>query len=1402
MQYGRGGAVYAEELGITEEAEEGETEEEETEEREAEKEENEEGEAEKEETEEGEAEEEKTEEREAEEEETEENEAEDATEDVDDMTAELTDIPLVAGVARGMEKIGEQAAEELVIPTGYQAFLEKEISFDSTSEWSEQEEWNLGLTSETALTSGTKIAFDVYIPEEAAGFTGSIKMQGVARLGDNWEWTQNEVIPELTSASFKETVEIEDVFYKKAEVSYTFGEEIEADYLADFTVKLAGYLCDYEGGIYYTNVVLKNGSKEEVIAPTTNSWDFATGIDGWYYDDAWDNQGENSVEWNETYQALQMNVDYSMDVTSTWSEVKTSFWGDAFKAEGINKLTFDFIYDPAELTKGMFKAKIFSNSGVDTNGTITLDNAEDYEGSLKKVAVVFDFDIVDIENGITIGIIGCETDYQGSVFIDNVALLTEEKTEEADIYVDATEEVTGQKMQLSVQGNTLKTGAGSATIAQNITLADANATDDVKQIYAYLQAVGMTDSVIFGQQNNTSHKAGSAELSCSDTMDIVGSYAGVIGLDGLTLTGNEYSSERYLDEMAGLDSAYDSVAGKIASAKTTAEKNVTAAAALTNFNIRNGAIATLSLHTPNFSVVGEAVPVAGAPSYAGYDFSGYTPGVLTGDVMNNILPGGKYNADFTAYLDMVADYASQVDGAILFRPFHENTGSWFWWGAAFCDAQTYKSVFKYTVEYLRDEKNIHNLLYVYGPGAEAANVEEYGERYPGDGYVDMVGFDMYHDNPTKDDAFMTNFTKELSVVESFAKQHGKLVSVTETGVRHDVADSDNQTALLKQNNTRPDWHQEILDIVESSDASYYLVWANFSEKDGFYTPYVKSVSEDGVKHGHEMMDSFIRFFNQNTSVFAANQKNALEQMQSVTITADAAVKQDGYVIAPVAGTRVLEATTLSARVSGVEASDEVVFVCKGVEETRTLTAKLENGYYVTALNEDDLAAMGETVGEIILKINGTVVDTIRVTFNIPVPEQDPYEIDGFENYFGIDSLLTKQWATNKATGSTITLSLVKDKLHEGEYAMKFQYNETSDGWAGATISKEVSWADCDALSFWTIPDGKVQKTVIQITANGNVYEYYMNLNEDYAKAGTKAVQVTIPFAEFVARDMTGNPTGGLVADKGNITSFGLWVNAIAGSAAMDENNMVSGTIYYDTITAVSAGLETAMVIPVHAENDPTVEFNKQTESTSENNIETDTTAITQKENHVLPTFTGIDGKRVSGWRDVIKAAYECAELTTQRASLANTSGEEKDRLTVDINISDVTELVIPADVIQDMARYDADYNIYMGNNVITLTKEILENVQGSLDLKLNVKTQEKFSEAFDAMFIDSRTKAALSEQANLNVVLGKEKIGKTAYIYRLSEEKQEYELLMVQSVSEIGTVCIPIHEYVSCLILY
>ena len=1287
------------------------------------------------------------------------------------------------------------------------SYSENALSFDRDSEWDANglDGKDLGLSSDQPLKSGTKVSLDLYIPTESADYEGTIKVQGIARLGSDWTWTENKSIPEFGAADFKEEVTIDGKSYKTAKVSFTFGDEITTDYLANFTIKLAGYHCDYHGMIYYDNVKLEEGTSqpEQPGEGVLKVWDFASAndFDGWYHNDNDDyqNQGANSVEWNEQYQALAVKVDYSKDADVSWSEIKVSYWKDDFATAGVNTMNFDFIYDPNAMTKGSFKIKLFSNGGdkVETDAVVNTDASEDYADGLKVVHFTVDFDSADIAKNITIGVVGCETDYQGVIFLDNITLRKEAKQQAEDIYVDAKVDVTGQQMALSVQGNTLNTGAGNSSIATAITLADGNATDSAKQVYAYLQAVGNTDSVIFGQQNNTSHKAGNSNLSCSDTMDVVGSYAGVIGLDGLALVGDEYSAERYLNEMQSLDSAYSSVSGQIAAASTPIEKNVIAAAALTNYNIRNGAIATLSLHMPNFSLV-DRTGAAGGPSYAAYNFTGYTPNNLTGDVMNQILPGGAYNDAFTAYLDMVADYAHHVDGAVLFRPFHENTGSWFWWGAAFCDAPTYKSVYKYTVEYLRDEKNVHNFLYVYGPGSEASSMEEYAARYPGDGYVDMVGFDMYHSNPTEGDTFIANFSKELSIVEGFANAHGKLVAVTETGAARDAVEGDNQTALLKQGNERRDWYREILDVVKKSNASYYLVWANFSEKDGFYTPYVKSVKEDKTKHGHEMMDDFIRFFNEDSSIFAINQQQALNQIQSLSIRADAAIDKSGYIVSPVSGSRVLDQTTLRAKVTGIDAADQITFVCKGSEETKTVEAQIADGYASAVLTKSDLQSLGESVGEISLVINGTTFDTVRALFNIGEAERDPYEIDGFENYYGVDDMLTNSWSMNKASGSSITLSLSKDYSYEGDYVMKFAYTETSDGWAGATLSKEVDWTDCDALKFWTVPDGKLQKTVIQITAGDNtIYEYYLNENQDYAAMGTTPILVTIPFEKFVARDIPGNPTGGLVNDRAKITSVGLWVNAIADSDAFD-NGMVSGVLYYDNITAVASGSSEVIVQRADSKPEeperPSESSTSTTSSSDPSNRNTSSTnaAVNQV---VQPSYTTKDQRKVSGWQEVVDAAYLDAEPTITASDAIS-----QHRI-ANINITGVTELIIPRATVVTMQQKDADYNFYYQNIAITLSHNMLTEWTKDLDLEVFLRTEKDFGEGFDAFYIKKHANDAIPQNAIINILLSAEKAGRYAHIFGRNSQTT-YELVSTVSISELGTISLLAGPYEEYIVLY
>ena len=918
-------------------------------------------------------------------------------------------------------------------------------------------------------------------------------------------------------------------------------------------------------------------------------WNFDYTPGDWYYGNGWDGSyhGNKPVKLSHDSKRLRLDVDFSQDGDNGWAQIAVCRWdGDGMNLIGANRMQLDLIYRTGQLD-GSFLIKVSSSAGVDvTSQEITEESGEKLSGNLSKATVTLWFDTLDGAeiHDWNILIIGNQTTYKGPIWLDNVAIqMVDEKlrTAEAedamdapdDIYVDATV-VPTDYAQVSFSDKALHSRKADGTeevteLPELEKLADGRADANTRRMYAYLESMGKSEGVIFGHQSNTWQKAGSSRLSVSDTMDLTGSFAGIIGLDALALTGTEYSVELYNKQFG--KNYEDTVTNRI---KVYAE--------LSNWNIENGAIMTLSSHMPNFAVTKRVEAEEGMPSYASYDFSEYTCVDLRGDTANKLLPGGEYNEAFNAYLDLIADYAKQVKDTVLFRPFHENTGSWFWWGAAFCDPETYKNNFRYAVEYLRDVKEVHNLLYIYGPGSEAATVEEYGERYPGDAWVDILGFDMYHSDPAKEDGWMEAFQKELGIVSDFAKAHGKLVCVSETGVARSVAaPGDSATALLRSGNQYRGWFQDVMDIVSASDACYFLTWTNFSGgTNGVYTPYVTSVRKDGTLHGHELMDEFIDFFNDPRTVFAINQKSLLQtQAPSVSVTS-AAPGVTGYFTTPASGSRLLDETRITARVSGAGSSG-IRFVLAGANGSVTLDAEhTEGAYYTATLSKEQLETLGESADGVLALYAGDQKLTEQAgILNIPEPVADPHLVDDFEVYLGEDALLSRAWAANKATGSSISISLAQapEGAQDG-LGMRFDYAEQSGGWAGVSISKETDWTDCDALQFWTIPDGNAQKTVIQVSANGKAYEAYMNLYDEYIANAGKPVLVTIPFTQFHNRDAAGQPKGGLEKDCGTITGFGLWVNAIDNAAFKD--GMVSGSIWYDNIKAVKSGLsETIFEVP-------------------------------------------------------------------------------------------------------------------------------------------------------------------------------------------------------------------------------
>ncbi len=415
---------------------------------------------------------------------------------------------------------------------------------------------------------------------------------------------------------------------------------------------------------------------------------------------------------------------------------------------------------------------------------------------------------------------------------------------------------------------------------EDVHLSDPDALPEVKSLYKYMDAIGRSKSVMFGQENNLQCKAGDKIPSHSDTFDITGDYPSLQAFDVLAFTGVEFNALRHNKFYTSDINGWKALEPVDTDNLDPVIADIHAAALLARRAIELGGVFSLSAHMPNFlfSRIREGYVEGKSPAVAKYNYKEYTPNKCEGRVVQEVMPGGKANDAFVRYLDIIAEFARLVEKPFFFRPLHENTGSWFWWGADHCTPEEYKALWKYIADYLKNEKGIHNLLYAYSPGSENNDAAEYGIRYPGDDYVDLVGVDMYdpYTEDGKGDEFFEKFRQQLSILDEFSKAHGRLMAVTETGLASKRPDPDcHASAMHITGNLNNHWHSDVLEAASDSRVSYFLLWANFHQHGTYYTPFVEKINPDGSLYGHEALDDFIRYYNDDRSIFAGHQKEAL-----------------------------------------------------------------------------------------------------------------------------------------------------------------------------------------------------------------------------------------------------------------------------------------------------------------------------------------------------------------------------------------------------------------------------------------------------------------------------------------------------------------------------------------------
>jgi mannan endo-1,4-beta-mannosidase len=283
--------------------------------------------------------------------------------------------------------------------------------------------------------------------------------------------------------------------------------------------------------------------------------------------------------------------------------------------------------------------------------------------------------------------------------------------------------------------------------------ADPEATPQAKALFARLLKI-QDQGIMYGHQDDL--MCGSTwwyEQDRSDTKETVGDYPGVAGFE---LGEIETGRPRSLDSVA-----FNEISERI------------------KWWHRHNGVITISWHAIN--PITAQWPGIKRKNNEGSAWDVEYNSAADLNAVRSILPGGANHQMFNYWLDRLARYFHtwrDDNGDLIpfiFRPYHEHSGSFFWWGDTRCTDEEYAALWRYTVSYLRN-KGLHNILFAYNTD-KVYSVEQFLRGYPGDEYVDMLSIDWYGQG----EEFNAAVDKALRFTTDLAAQKKKLHALSECG---------------------------------------------------------------------------------------------------------------------------------------------------------------------------------------------------------------------------------------------------------------------------------------------------------------------------------------------------------------------------------------------------------------------------------------------------------------------------------------------------------------------------------------------------------------------------------------------------------------------------------------------
>ncbi len=327
------------------------------------------------------------------------------------------------------------------------------------------------------------------------------------------------------------------------------------------------------------------------------------------------------------------------------------------------------------------------------------------------------------------------------------------------------------------------------------------ATKETAALHNNLQQL-LGKAVLFGHQDDLAYGIGWAyEADNSDVKKITGDYPALYGWE---LGNIELGHAKNLDSVPFADMKKFILQG-----------------------YKQGSVISISWHANN--------PLTGK--------SAWDPQAGT---VASILKGGNNHETFKVWLKIVADFLADLKDEkgvaipVLFRPWHELTGNWFWWCQNVCSPEEFKQLWYLTYDYMVNERKLNNLLWVYNT-AEFNSKNHYLERYPGNAFADVISFDAYqHANQlsASGNEFVKQVDEQLGMLNLLADSLQKIPAFAETGYE-----------TIPQANW---WTNDLLPLLKKHKVSYVLLWRNAGKMPGkeklhYYVPFEGDVSAEDFK---------------------------------------------------------------------------------------------------------------------------------------------------------------------------------------------------------------------------------------------------------------------------------------------------------------------------------------------------------------------------------------------------------------------------------------------------------------------------------------------------------------------------------------------------------------------------